>query len=235
MPTDFTSKKCIVAGYDNVLFMIVRLLKANHDMGSSFSLYPPFFGQSKSPSERRGPIREDEMTIEWYIKNVLVKDLGKMVFTPGLQYLSFGVMGSMIEFLGAFFDNEDFHKQGISRDRFSKAIQSLGAFTEYRKFDDPKSPNDLYSNMRCGMAHIGKPNVGVAFTERGNPKEWDKHLQVCTVNDQNHPQRLILVCEDLYFDITNGANELLNRIKAKDGSIKRNSSDSFLNPSLEII
>lgn len=75
------------------------------------------------------------MTIEWYIKNVLVKDLGKMVFTPGLQYLSFGVMGSMIEFLGAFYDNEDFHKQGLSRDRFSRAIQSLTAFTEYRNFE----------------------------------------------------------------------------------------------------
>ena len=175
------------------------------------------------------------MTIEWYIKNVLVKDLGKMVFTPGLQYLSFGVMGSMIEFLGAFFDDKGFHEQGLSRDRFSKAIQSLDAFTKYRKFDNRNSPHDLFSNMRCGMAHIGRPNVGVAFTERGNPKEWDKHLQVCNVKDQNNPQRLILVCEDLYFDITNGANELLNRIKAKDGSIKRNSSDSFLNPSLEII
>ena len=175
------------------------------------------------------------MTIEWYIKNVLVKDLGKMVFTPGLQYLSFGVMASMIEFLGAFFDNEDFYKQRLSRDRFSKAIQSLTAFTEYRKFDNPQNLHDLYSNMRCGMAHIGKPNVGVAFTERGNPKEWDKHLQVCKVNDPNHPQRLILVCEDLYFDITNGANELLKLMKAKDPSIKRNSSNSFLNPSLEII
>ena len=175
------------------------------------------------------------MTIEWYIKNVLVKDLGKMVFTPGLQYLSFGVMGSMIEFLGAFFDNEDFYKQRLSRDRFSKAIQSLTAFTEYRKFDNPQNLHDLYSNMRCGMAHIGRPNVGVAFTERGNPKEWDKHLQVCNVNDPNHPQRLILICEDLYFDITNGANELLNRMKAKDSLITRNSSDPFLNPSLEII
>ena len=175
------------------------------------------------------------MTIEWYIKNVLEKDLGKMVFTPGLQYLSFGVMGSMIEFLGAFFDNKAFHQQGLSQKRFSKAIQSLAAFTEYRKFDNSKSPHDLYSNMRCGMAHIGKPNVGVAFTERGNPKEWDKHLQVCKVNDPNHPQRLILVCEDLYFDITNGANELLKLMKAKDPSIKRNSSNSFLNPSLEII
>lgn len=174
------------------------------------------------------------MTTEWYIKNVLAKDLGKMVFTPGLQYLSFGVMGSMIEFLGAFFDNEDFHTQGLSQKRFSKAIQSLIAFKKYREFDDPKNPHDLYSNMRCGMAHIGKPNVGVVFTERANPEEWDKHLQICNVNDPNHPQRLILVCEDLYFDITNGANELLYRMNAKDSSIKKHSFDSYLNPNLKI-
>lgn len=60
------------------------------------------------------------MTIEWYIKNVLVKDLGKMVFTPGLQYLSFGVMGSMIEFLGVFLTTRTF----ISRD--FRGIDSRG-------------------------------------------------------------------------------------------------------------
>jgi hypothetical protein len=139
------------------------------------------------------------MTIEWFLKNVVMKDLGRTVFTPGLQFLSFGIMGPTIEFLGACFDTKDLFKPGLSEDRFRKAIDSLDSLQDYRPYNIPPTskrgpypPHDLFSNMRCGMAHIGSPGLGVAFTERGNPDEWDKHLQIWEVDHRTHRERLIL-------------------------------------------
>ena len=61
-------------------------------------------------------------TIEDFINTVIHNNIYTMINTPGLQYLSFGVMASMIEFLGACFDCDDFFKDGISGQRFRKAI-----------------------------------------------------------------------------------------------------------------
>ncbi len=59
------------------------------------------------------------MTIEGFIKNTVIDELGIMVNTPRLKYLSFGVMSSAIEFLGACLDTVDFHlpKKSKSRSR----------------------------------------------------------------------------------------------------------------------
>ena len=85
------------------------------------------------------------------------------------------------------------------------------------------------------MAHIGSPGLGVAFTERGNPDEWDKHLQIWEVDHRTHRERLILVCEDLYFDISKAADELLQKMKSGDPDVKKSHSARFLNPGLKLI
>lgn len=182
------------------------------------------------------------MTIEWYIKNVVMKDLGRTVFTPGLQFLSFGMMGPTIEFFGACFDDDSFFEPYLSESRFRKAIDSLDSLKDYRPYNTPPTPkngpyppHDLFANMRCGMAHIGSPGFGVAFTERGNPDEWDKHLQIWKVDDPKHPNRLILVCEDLYFDISKAADELLQKMKSGDPDVKKKHDASFLTPNLRLI
>ncbi len=155
-----------------------------------------------------------------------------MIATPGLQYLSFGVMASMIEFLGACFDEEDFFKVGCSACRFRKAINELDAFSAYRKYNkNDKYKYDLYTNLRCGMAHIGRPGKGVAFTDRTDLKDSNKHLKICKMNDST--ERLILVCEDLFHDLSKAATELLDKMKKCQHMKKYD--DNFMNPNLEIM
>ncbi|MDE3021819.1 MAG: hypothetical protein KGI54_08165 [Pseudomonadota bacterium] len=171
--------------------------------------------------------------IESFINKTLKLDLGTMVSTQGLQYLSFGIMGTMIEFLGACFDSKGFFKGGLSRLRFSEAIQKLDAFQGYRGYDVKNSKHDLYKNMRCGMAHIGRPDKGVAFAERNDPINGEDHLKVLPIEDGT--KRLILVCEDLYCDLSKAADELLIKMKSGDKLIKKKHTELFLNLKLKTL
>jgi hypothetical protein len=170
-------------------------------------------------------------TIENFINTVIHEDIDRMIQTPGLQYLSFGVMASMIEFLGACFDGADFFKTGCSDSRFRRAINELDAFSEYRPYNVKCDPHDLYTNLRCGMAHIGRPGKEIAFTERKDPKDCDKHLKICRLDDST--ERLILVCEDLFDDLSRAAKELLD--KMKQSQTQKNHDAEFMNPILKIL
>jgi hypothetical protein len=169
-------------------------------------------------------------TIEDFINAVIKDNISKMVKTDGLQYLSFGVMSSMIEFMGACFDDHDFFEPGKSEKRFKKAINELNSFREYRKHND--GDHDIYKNLRCGMAHIGKPGKGIAFTELKDSDDCDKHLKVCNCNDGT--KRLILVCEYFFCDLNMAAKELLDRMKSNDQSVKKKHDQDFMNPNLRI-
>lgn len=171
-------------------------------------------------------------TIENFIKTVINNDIKKMISTPGLQYLSFGVMASMIEFLGACFDKKDFFEQGCSGYRFRRAIDELGAFCSYRKYNKKCDQYDLYTNLRCGMAHIGKPDKEIAFTERNDSEGKDKHLRICELGDST--TRLILVCEDLFSDLSTASKELIEKMKSSSWPGKSH-SEEFMNPNLQIL
>ncbi|MHB1024059.1 MAG: hypothetical protein ACYC0Z_16845 [Acidobacteriaceae bacterium] len=177
-------------------------------------------------------------TIEDFIKTVILSDVDTMVKTKGLQYLSFGVMASMIEFLGACLDKKDFFDRGLSGKRFSRAIYELEAFKKYRIYtSDRRSKKiknvkcDLYRNLRNGMVHIVKPGKEVAFTERKDPDDGNKHLMVCNFNDGT--ERLVIVCEDFYSDISEAANELLKKMKL--ANFPRRNTDLFMNPRLKTV
>ena len=151
------------------------------------------------------------MTIEEFIHATVIGDLGIMVFTPKLKYLSFGVMASMIEFLGACLDDKDFSQRDCSQIRFNKAIEDLGALVKYKQFI--KSDFDFYGNLRCGMLHTAIPGKGIELTERADPKGSGKHLEVHTLRGRDQSARLFLVCEDFYEDICKGAEELIEKMK----------------------
>jgi hypothetical protein len=177
-------------------------------------------------------------TIEDFINNVILSNIKTMVETPGLQYLSFGVISSMIEFLGACLDSKDFFKGGESERRFSRAIHELDAFKEYKIYTTDRSVSglpvvqyDLYTNLRCGMVHIGKPGRKVAFTEKGDVDDGNKHLEICNFDDGT--KRLVIVCEDFFSDLSAAANELLSKIK-KDESMRKH-TEVFMNPKLKTI
>ena len=168
-------------------------------------------------------------TIESFVKTVIGEQLKKMICTKGLQYLSFGVMASMIEFLGACFDEDDFFNPGCSKKRFQKAVDALDAFTNYRKYNKGDK-HDLYKNLRCGMAHIGRPGKEIAFTEKRDKAAKDKHLEICKTTDG---VRLVLVCEDFFDDLNKASQELITKMKLSDWTGKRH-HEPFMNPNLGI-
>ena len=172
-----------------------------------------------------------DATIESFVKTVIGEQLKKMICTKGLQYLSFGVMASMIEFLGACFDEDDFFETKRSDQRFRAAVDKLDAFTNYRKYNKKGDKHDLYKNLRCGMAHIGRPGKEVAFTEKRDKAAKDKHLEICKTTDGE--VRLVLVCEDLFDDLNKASQELITKMKLCDWTGKRH-HESFMNPNLGI-
>lgn len=150
------------------------------------------------------------MTLEHFINNVIKDELGIMINTPRLKYLSFIVMSSAIEFLGACIDNDnrDFHVSGLSSSRFEKAIDEIPALIKYRK-----NKKILYEELRCGLSHVALPKSKIELTERNDQVCGKMHMQIQVLINRTHPRRLILVCEDLYDDISHAATEVIERLK----------------------
>lgn len=166
-----------------------------------------------------------EGTLHWFLEVVVIRDLRQMI-TSGLRYLSFAVMGSVIELLGAAYDSDDFHEIGVSRKRFDAALQNIPSLTPYAHYRGTNTPHDLYNNMRCGMAHVGKPGKGVVFAERADPTCGRLHLQ--TREFSGNP-RLILVCENLYDDIV----KAIGYVGTDGASLKNRLSQRFMDPNLQ--
>ncbi|MHB1756772.1 MAG: hypothetical protein ACYCT9_04575 [Leptospirillum sp.] len=172
------------------------------------------------------------MTLEDFIKNTIIDELGIMVNTPGLKYLSFGAMSSAIEFLGACLDTEDFHKPKQSERRFKKAINELNSFGRYRGSIGPGSGIDLYAELRSGMIHALLPQSRVELTERADPNGGGKHLKELNLKDRSTNPRLLLVCEDLYDDISTAAIEVIQELKS--GNYFHKVDKAFMATEIEI-
>jgi hypothetical protein len=110
---------------------------------------------------------------------------------PGV--FAFGIIGISIEALGSFFDSDPLEQEGLSKKRFSKAVDEL--FKPLKKEYDNKAVC-LFRGLRCGMAHIGRPQGKIAFTTRSEAQaDGNKHL------NKDHQGMLVLVAEDLANDL----------------------------------
>ena len=156
-------------------------------------------------------------TLGWFIDQVLLDDLRRMVFEHRLYYLSFGVMASAIEFMGACLDTEDFNQRGRSERRFRLAIAELFD-ARYRRFAD-----DLYLSLRNGMAHVMRPQSSVAFTNRADGiKEGVSHLE------ETSSGKLVLIAEDLYEDFACAAEVLKRQMASNAYPKKKRLADHYL-------
>lgn len=174
-------------------------------------------------------------TLEDFIKDTVIDEIGIMVYTPRLKYLSFFVMSSAIEFLGACLDKEDFHKKGISGTRFKKAINELNSFGRYRSFIGSGSGVDLYAELRCGLLHAGLPQSHIELTEHADRVCGRMHLQRVTLGGRITNPRLILVCEDLYCDICGATKEVIAKMKANKGKNYKKADMPFLATDILIV
>ncbi len=150
------------------------------------------------------------MKIEEFINEILIGQIGLIQNIGKTQgkdchYLSFLLICSGIEFLGSCLDEHDFHKVGLSRDRFKRAIVELFP-PEYHKH-----AKTLYESLRCGIVHSALPKSDIGLTqEKESTKYGTRHL-VEKIN------RLILISETFYTDFKNACEELKGRIR--DGKL----------------
>lgn len=140
-----------------------------------------------------------QMTIKQFIENVLIKEI-QQIQDYGHHYFSFLLIASGIEFLGACLDDKLFHTKDQSSERFKKAIKELFPKT-YHSYADR-----LYSDLRCGLAHVSKPNRGIGLTHQDEAAKFKtKHLQ------KTNTDQLILISEEFFEDFKRACNTVLNR------------------------
>lgn len=159
--------------------------------------------------------------IQWLIDTVLLGNIKEMICTQNQHYLGFGVVACAIEFLGACMDADPFDKTGSSRKRFEDAIKAHFD-AKYHPYADQNSPYDLYKHLRCGMAHIMRPNGKVAFTTHlESVTDGTQHLQIFTVLD-----KLVLVSETFYCDFAEACKKTKQKMAA--GAYAKNLKDLYL-------
>jgi hypothetical protein len=161
-----------------------------------------------------------------YVDDTLIPGIRKMQ-SERLEFLSFGVIGVSIEALGSFFDTDPFEEDGHSSRRFKKAIDELfkplGRGYENSCSCKNKMHDDycLFRGLRCGMAHIGRPQGKIVFTTRAEAQsDNNTHL----VRDLQG--MLVLVAQDLADDFEAGWRTL--KTQSADGKTKKKVTDPYL-------
>jgi hypothetical protein len=167
-----------------------------------------------------------KQSFQEYMEGTLIPGI-RMMQCKGFAYLSFGLIGTSIELLGCFFDEFPLEDEDHSRPRFNTAIDKL--FVDIRPAYKRSCPckgrrhddHCLYKGLRCGMAHIARPQGMIAFTTRREAfAEKNNHL------GRNGKERLILVAEDLADDFVAAWDAL--KTKSTNGQTKKKVTDDFL-------
>ena len=128
-----------------------------------------------------------------FIDEILIHQLDAMI-RCGAGYLAFGQISIGIEFLGACHDSFDFEEPYKSRERFKLGITEYMAKIDprYATYNDAQSPYYLYKHLRCGMAHLVRPQGKVGLTGGDN---FTLHLR-----EIKNPDAIILVLNPFFED-----------------------------------
>ena len=132
-------------------------------------------------------------------------------------YLGAAIIAGGIEFLGACLDAADISDDGLSAARFCLALNELFP-ADYRQYSrvapytkHQKPTHDLYSALRCGMAHVLRPQ-GVSLTTSVEASALGlTHLQLVTRGSVSQP---LIVVDQFITDYRSAVTELKRRIEA---------------------
>ena len=181
---------------------------------------PPQIG-APTPAGSTGVPSTSPHDLNWFINTVLLGNIVQMIETNKQHYLGFGTLGCAIEFLGACMDSDPFEEEKVSRRRFEAAIKTLFPVS-YHPLASKGSAYDLYAQLRCGMAHIMRPQGQVGFTSLAVSKQdGTTHIHV----DAN-TMKLVLVSEILLLDYKNAVVSLKTHMAA--GAYQKKLSDQYL-------
>ena len=133
-------------------------------------------------------------------------------------YFGAGAIAGGIEFLGACLDKHAFNVERQSAARFCLALNKLFP-SEYWPFsrqhpfsrEKNKPEHDLYTSLRCGMAHVCRPQ-GVFLT--GSIKEakenGNSHLEILKRGKKQGP---LIVVEQFAQDFEKAIKKLIDHLK----------------------
>jgi len=138
------------------------------------------------------------MTAKQFIETFFIAQVGEVVDT--IPYMAFVVMGIGIEYLGKCLTKEKLQDEEKSRERFEDAISTIPALSKYKPFTGKGNKFDLYSSLRCGLAHAAAPKYPIKLSS----KNEEAHL---TIHDNGN--RLNLRCEDFYDDFKRACEEVI--------------------------
>jgi hypothetical protein len=137
------------------------------------------------------------MTTKQFIEVTFITQVGEIV--PTHPYIAFMTMGIGIEFLGKCMNIEDFNEERVSRQRFEEALNHIPAFSKYLPLIGKGSAFDLYSTLRCGLAHAGAPKFPITLSSKDEMANLEYH---------DNGKRVNLRCEDFYTDFRTACTEL---------------------------
>ena len=132
------------------------------------------------------------MNVNEYIEHFLIKEIGELVGSYPFQ--AFTLMAIGIEFLGKCLDESKWDNRNKSSNDFKTAIEKLDSLVKYKNIDN------LYDKLRCGLAHLGIPKIGIALS-----------------SDKNYldANPIILGCKDFYDDFKLACVEIINDSKSQ--------------------
>lgn len=123
------------------------------------------------------------LTLHEFIENPLLIELDRMVNSPTPStYLSFGQIVMGIEFLGACTDGLDWRveRQSAVRFRLGLTTYMVQIDARYGTLNTGKDQDyDLYTYLRCGMAHLVRPQGFFGLAGKGNADaDGHTHLEL---------------------------------------------------------
>ena len=132
-------------------------------------------------------------------------------------YFGAGAIAGGIEFLGACLDSHSITTEGQSAARFCNAINTLfpsnyHPFSRLSPFKQNQKPqHDLYTSLRCGMAHVCRPQ-GVFLTAslKDANKDGHHHLKILSRGSKTGP---LIIVEQLINDFDSAVLALTTRLK----------------------
>lgn len=154
--------------------------------------------------------------IHMFLQEIVEKELPKLAMTNA--YLGAGIIAGGIEFFGACLDAHPIAIEGKSAERFCMAVNQLFP-NRYRQFSRPppftkavKPVHDLYTSLRCGMAHVLRPQ-GVFLTgyTAEATEDGNTHLDVVIRDGRSGP---VIVVEEFASDFVAAAKQLQHQLKS---------------------
>jgi hypothetical protein len=156
------------------------------------------------------------LDIHQFIDEIVINEIPRLAMVN--PYYGAGLIAGAIEFLGACLDNHPIAVKRKSAERFCYAVNELFP-PSYRPFsrqppytEKVQPPHDLYSCLRCGMAHVLRPQ-GVCLTATLEEARIDGNSHLTILNRSGKTMPLIIV-EQFKIDFIAAAEELNRRLKA---------------------